>query len=298
MIQSLTDLEEATAFERMTVRTIFPAPIRMPGRPSLDLRTNAIYLYAESARSADDGRAETIKQLRPLVFAAAWKILDVVVELALHQDGLSPSHKEWRITEKVTHARKAAGVVVPLSSRRDLWWRVAQLYAETEEARNCLIHRKFVMSAGGDITSLADRGGNLKADVSASDQEAFCRVAEAVASSAIAKRFTPRDERDLSWWLDQLTRHHGQPPLAKGGGRVRSIESVAVNATSTAQGWVLNLADTKKKAASSFQDRPYVDVEIFFPGAAFAPLRGRLEEAPDDPTFLLDPSAPPSWVDP
>lgn len=43
--------------------------------------------------------------LTPLLFGAAWKILDLFVELALNLSGAKPKRRNWTIEEKVTAAK-------------------------------------------------------------------------------------------------------------------------------------------------------------------------------------------------
>jgi hypothetical protein len=51
------------------------------------------------------------------------------------------------------------------------------------------------------------------------------------------------------------------------------------------------------EAERALPSRPHLDIEIHFPGAGLAPLRGRLEDAPRGPAVSIDPSAPPDWID-
>jgi hypothetical protein len=43
-------------------------------------------------------------QLAPLLFGAAWKTIDLLLEFALSRAGLSPSGRDWLIAEKKKHA--------------------------------------------------------------------------------------------------------------------------------------------------------------------------------------------------
>ena len=122
-------------------------------------------------------RAELIHQLRPLLFGAAWKTLDLLFELAFHQASLVPrSLSRWRILDKQAHARARSGTLAPLSSDSDIWSRLCALYANTVEARHCLTHRSFLLNLEGDMTNLRAPNGMAQPDVTSSEQQAFCRV--------------------------------------------------------------------------------------------------------------------------
>lgn len=80
--------------------------------------------------------------LRPLAFGAAWKVLDLLVELALTQAGVAAAGGSVTITEKVKRARTAVGLCPPLSSDAPVWATLTAVYAATEEVRHSLVHRQ------------------------------------------------------------------------------------------------------------------------------------------------------------
>jgi len=299
MIQTTTEFEEASIFERTVLASVFPLISTQATRASLDLRTSRATTTIAVSSVGDLGgaaREALINELRPLFFGAAWKVLDLLLELAFHQHGLAPTRPgKWTIAEKEAHAVSNLGSCPPISSDRDIWTRICALYANTVEARHCLVHRRFVLSSLGDMTQIQAPSGALQPDLTAMEQEAFCRTAQSIAAACLASRFTNRERIDLIWWLDQLTRHHRAAPLG-GGSPARPVEVVKVDAIHTPSGWTVDLARAHTEVQRVFPGRPYFDVEIYFPGSGFPPLTGRLEEAPLDLAFVIDPASPPSWA--
>jgi hypothetical protein len=240
---------------------------------------------------ADESRNLIIHKLRPLLFGAAWKILDLLVEYGLNQ--ITPQ-AQWTIQAK--QAKASSAVVAPISNDQDVWSRVAALYANTVEARHCLIHRRFVFSAVGDMTQLVDRQGMPMRDVTAEEQNAFCRVAQRASIILQLGRFSPRDRLDLVASLDTLVAHHGLAALG-GGASFRLPEIVYVNAQPATAGWTVDIARALDSAGRTFPGRAYFDIEISFPGTGLPPLVGRLEDAPHGSAIPIDPASPPEWID-
>jgi hypothetical protein len=201
---------------------------------------------------------------------------------------------EWPIADKSKYAQQNRGTCLPLSTDMDVWSRLCQLYAGTEEARHSLIHRSFEVSASGDMTQIRDRHQKPMPDVTVTEQEAFCRAAQRAASACLTSQFSNRDRLDLVWWLDKLTAHHGLVTL--GGSPARPVELIRIDATQIPSGWTVDLAYAFSEAQHTFFGRPYFDVEISFPGSGIPPLTGRLEDAPHEPVVPIDPSSPPLWV--
>jgi hypothetical protein len=245
----------------------------------------------------DAARRALIDQLRPLCFGAAWKVLDLFFELALHSAGLSPKQPgKWTIIEKQTLVRQRRGQCNPLSRDADIWQRLCAIYDATVEGRHSLVHRRFSVSANGDMTNFTDGKGKLMPPLTVTEQDAFCRTVQRVAAAALRSSFSNRDRQDLVWWIDHLATHHGFPAL--GGAAGGPVPIVQVDATMTATGWIVDIDGAAAEVCTNFAGRPFYDIEINFPGSGLAPLTGRLEEAPRGSSVPINPSVPPAWVDP
>src|SRR5688500_1766903 len=94
---------------------------------ALDLRTSDITI--EHTSSLGDERRDKLRNsLLPLLFGAAWKILDLALELAFAQAGLAPE-KGKQLTIKAKSRRAAAhrGSLPGLSTETDIWHALGSL---------------------------------------------------------------------------------------------------------------------------------------------------------------------------
>lgn len=153
MIGSVAEYDDATAFERWALEGLVPLPAARPHSAVKDIENNAIRVIAGTAvvRVYAGGVKEVHVDLRPLAFGAAWKVLDLLIELALSQAGIAVG--TVTIAEKVEHARNAAGQCPPLTGDTVLWRALRATYAGTEEVRHSLVHRTAeVDRASGELT--------------------------------------------------------------------------------------------------------------------------------------------------
>lgn len=236
-IASARDFEDATAFELLTIDELLSAADVENVPRELDLRSQPY----EIGLSAEDDigeplRQELIQSLRPLLFGAAWKVIDLMIELGLNRSTGASANKVWPIASKQQEAKNGRGDCPPLSSELDIWRRLANSYAATVEARHCLIHRDFQFSTDGDMTSIVDRNGATQPNVTLLEQEAFCRLSRLTADAVISGQLTARNKAAIVWYLDRLTNHHGMPVLGTGT-RPRPVEVVRVNAVQTDATW-------------------------------------------------------------
>ena len=285
--------------ERSALELVYPLLGTNPRGSIIELRdleSPRVYaIFRESLGGA--ARAALINELRPLLFGAAWKTLDLLIELALHQAGLRPKMAgRWTIAEKKAHALANRGALDGLSTDTDVWARMCALYANTVEARHCLTHRSFMMGPSGDMTNLHDQNGVAEPDITSGEQQAFCRVSQRAAHVVLSSRFSSRDRSSLIWWMDQLANHHRLGVLG-GGALGQPIPIVLVNAELTAAGWTVDLARARD-GSGMIGGKPYFDIEIYFPGTGLPPVTGYLEEAPSVDKVVIDPAALPQWLHP
>ena len=238
-------------------------------------------------------RDNLIRELRPLLFGTAWKVLDLLIEYGLN---IPTPRAKWTIAAKKADAHTVA--VAPLGGDHQIWSRIAAVYANTVEHRHCLIHRSFVFSAVGDMTHMHDLAQNPIADLTLVEQDAFCRLAQRSAMIVATQRYTQRERLDLVASLDALNNHH-QMNLIGGGAKASQPLLIRIDATRAGiSSWTIDIVQAMQKAAEVFPGRPYFDIEINFPDAGIPPLIGRLEDAPRDVVLELDLQHLPSWIEP
>ncbi len=292
MIASLTEFEDATAFERWTLEGLVPLPAARPHSAVKDIENNAVRVMVGTAvlRVYAGAVKEVHVDLRPLAVGAAWKVLDLLVELALWQGRLG-TRRRTTIADKVRLASGAAGQCPPLSRDVALWRALTGTYVGTEEIRHSLVHRRAeVERATGELTG-RDRSGQPLVPISAAQQESFCRAVERAASAVLANNISPRERSDLAWNLDQLAHLHGQPTI---GGQEMAPPPLAVAPSRMSGASVLvDPSALLSELRANFPDRAAYD-------ASFALQDGRhmlveLEQAPQT-EVAVDPDELPSWA--
>jgi hypothetical protein len=109
MIQTVEDFDEATLFERLALDRVRPV-LGDESTDEIDLRSPnkqggvIVHVRLHCSVSGDAVNSLAVA-LTPLLFGAAWKILDLFVELALNLSGATPKRRNWTIDEKVVAAQ-------------------------------------------------------------------------------------------------------------------------------------------------------------------------------------------------
>jgi hypothetical protein len=129
MPSTVSDFQDDTAFEGLLLDRVSPLIPSSADGSVIDLRQpggNSVNIsLTESVGSGGHDQLRE-SEVRPLVFGAAWKVLDLLVELGLDMAGIPPTHgKRYTITEKVQKAG-VGGVtaMTPFNSHAALWLRL------------------------------------------------------------------------------------------------------------------------------------------------------------------------------
>jgi hypothetical protein len=296
MIQNISDFEDATAFERYALDSasnVVPAV----GTASVDLRgTSRTFERGFNDDLTLGGAQQPLADLRPLLFGAAWKVLDFLVELALHGAGEQPDRRngtEWSIEGKSARAAQHRGACPPLSSEPAIWAALCDLYVSTVETRHSLVHRRVRVDPGsGDMTG-TDRDGTPLPTLTVEDQEAFVQVARAAAAAAISGSLRPRQRGALLWQLARLQGHHGNRAL--GGVEPAPIPRVIDNLEREGADWVVDVPSLLQRAKAAFSQAQQFDVELHVPDGSGVVYEGELETAPQT-REAIDPVSLPPWL--
>ena len=219
MISTQQDFEEGTAFELYVLERVRPA-IEQHGGAYIDLRgskTVAAVGISVGGICSEAGVNELKDQLAPLLFGAAWKVLDLLLEFALNKARLTPKANEWRIAEKQQHALKGRGDRSVLQCSQPVWETLLRVYANTDEHRHCLIHRTAKVEEGTGTMEGIDRKQRPLRPLTRDHQVALAKVAALAARGVIEGGIDRRSEDHLKYQLDQLTVHTGSPAFGVGG---------------------------------------------------------------------------------
>ena len=216
-MMSNSDFAEETAFERLVLDRL--VPIMSPhSTEEIDLReaitsTGQINLRMSFSSSMSGQEvAKATLSVMPLLFGAAWKIFDLMLELALHLRREPSEKRHWTIQEKKKIALSGELRPLPLfSTEKNLWNALCKIYAVTVEHRHCLVHRTACFSETPLLLSGKDKSGEALRPLAASELEAFVRAAQLAASTIISGKLDSRNAKHLRYELDQLKTHTNIP---------------------------------------------------------------------------------------
>jgi hypothetical protein len=306
MPANLTEFTDDTAFERYLLDRGTPLLPTSQGTSVIELGeagtvgvavgvSPAVVRVSAGDSSRSPGDQLSADDIRPLLFGAAWKVLDLLCELALEQAGIAHQGTRYLISFKVEKATN--GTVMPVSlfhGHPDLWARIMGIYGATEELRNSLMHRRLIVDpVTGEMSGVGKPGHTAPTPVNASEQLAFCKVAEGAAEAVINGTLPGRRGGQLAWALDQLTAHHGQSPFGASP-MYGLVPQVIVPAAPEPSGdLTLDFDGISSRARAAVQGVSHYDLEIHLPDSRV--LAGALEDAPaGQGTISL--ADPPNWL--
>lgn len=293
MIETVEEFAEATLFERLTLDRVRPV-LGDESTDEIDLRSpdaqGSVIVHVRLHCSVSGDAVNSLAvALTPLLFGAAWKILDLFVELALNSAG--QPRKKWSIEDKAVAARRGEGLQSLLTEDPGIWRAVLMLYAATVEHRHCLVHRTAKFSSQAAQLTGVDKRGVALLPLTKNELDAFLVIAQEVASAVIAGGLEARSADYLRFELDQLREHTGLSDL---GGKRRSKPVMVRMVPAPVTGDLYEL-DFKAAYERATEARPHshYDVWIDCPDDSGRTLFARMEDVPMETVrFGLD-SPPP-----
>lgn len=295
---TVDDFIEATEFERLALDRYLPLFGDEPG-DTWDFReaivgsgpVNLRVEFIADVRRTDEGLRAA---LLPLVFGAAWKVLDLLMELALAHAGYQPDlARGWSIAEKGRLAKQGRGESALLGVEPQTWKAIGRLYAATAEHRHCLVHRTASFSVQPIQLTGASRHGPLL-PLDQRELHAFIHLAQLVADGVRDGGLSRRSVDYLHLCLQRLERHSGvmvaegvllQPPL-------KAWMALKVDEEGR---WVADFAYLHEQLARR-APKQHVDVWIEIPGEASHSLFGHLDDIPRQ-AALLDLARLPGYLE-
>jgi len=290
MAMNLSDLNDATEFERWALSGLVPLPATRPHSVVKDTTKNAVEIRLGTAQISVVAGGKTVAvDILPLAFGLAWKILDLQAELAFDSSGLIPSRgQRWLFKDKVRHARAGSGSCLPLSADSPVWQALLTSYAKTTQVRHSLVHGQADFLPNGDLVGHDTQGRPLP-PLTRPAQEAFCRAAQRSLNATLNGTITLRERADLAFHLDQLSVIHGL--LAIGG--VELDHPPLILADGTGNPVRLDIPQLLQEALSSWPSLKQFDLGVRLPDGRT--LVGELEYAPKR-IVEFDPAQPPDWL--
>jgi hypothetical protein len=280
---SAREFEDDTAFERLVLDRAVPLVLPDAGSTVIDLRGEVLSVNATvrpktvHVMVGDTLGGASLTEVRPLLFGAAWKVLDLLVEYAMITAGRSPDagRDRYSISGKVGACRAGLPALPEFA----------------EQLRNTLVHRQAHVDANGSLTP-TESGKPIGRPLTADEQETFCRAVQRAAQAVLSGRLDMRSANDLAFCLDALAAHHGAGTLG-GVDAPRRTFIVQVTPEETESEAIVDIDAVRVAAQQAVSDVPYFDLEIHLADSRI--LTGRLEDADSSPAHI-DKLNPPSWL--
>ncbi|WP_153110570.1 hypothetical protein [Propionivibrio limicola] len=180
MILTVEEFDEATLFERLALDRVRPV-LGDESTDEIDLRSpdqhGGVIMHVRLHCSVSGDAVNSLAvALTPLLFGAAWKTLDLFVELALNLAGTKPKRRNWTINEKVTAAQGGLGLCSLLTGDAALWRAILCTYAATHQHRHCVVHRTAQFSSQAVQLTGVDNGGAALRPMTKNELDAFLVV--------------------------------------------------------------------------------------------------------------------------
>lgn len=209
---SKKDFADRTDFERFVLTELGVHRIRIDD-PSVihDLRSGGGIVARAKGVSMSRAKQKLAARVRPLSFAAAYKVLDLLVEEVLRANKLLSTHLGFKQKIRKVQIRPAA-LPHPLAMRPALWDRLAKLFDAFLEARNAVTHRRSDRTPNGGL-DVYDNGGTKLDTIGADELAHFVTAVHATAEAVIVAQTDERELDVLAWHLNQLAHRHNLPAL-------------------------------------------------------------------------------------
>lgn len=295
MILNIQDFDEGTAFELYVLETVRPA-IEPHAGASIDLRSSATVaaVFVSITESISGQALDGLKdQLSPLLFGAAWKVLDILLEFALNSASLTPARHDWSIAEKQRHASNGQGDRAVLGCSQGAWQALLSVYANTVEHRHCLVHRTAKVDPATGTLDGVDRNQNPLRSLTRGQQVALAKAATLAARGVLRGGIDPRSEDHLKYQLDQLSLHTGAPAFGVGGASAPVDIRLALSQENGV--YFLDMTGVLEKARRRFPTVAHFDILVDVPDGSARKLFGYAENCPPGRS-TLDLAALPPWL--
>ena len=210
-----TELEEMLGYERYILKACNDAIRQSRGvcGPTTIIIPDdgAIQICLSIEDPIGDTGAGMTHRMSPLVFAAAYKLLDMVVEWTIRENGLKCP---YQFAQKVAIIDKTPSLVYPDFIGADTALRdvLVGLFKTALPYRNAVIHNKWGKNVGGDLHFDFHKNGQhytlaLKFDAILTLAEAQSLLGDLLVNPPV----DPNKLNTMKWLLDRLTFLHGKP---------------------------------------------------------------------------------------
>ena len=162
-----------------------------------------------------DWRPGFLSAAAPLVFVTTFKLLDMLVEWVLEENG-TPS--TFRFQQKLQHLRGSPAFPPVVASRPWLEERLLGLYANLEPLRGTIIHDRHFTSTDGAIRVRSSKGNVVgpEVEIGAARLKTLATAMVSVVKYVLQSwAFNEYREKVLRHGLDELVELHGEVSLGQ-----------------------------------------------------------------------------------
>jgi hypothetical protein len=290
------DFEDATAFELLLLQTILNAG-ESSSKEIIDLADSSggitRHLCSGIALSDNDVNALKVKFI-PLGFGAGWKVIDLMIEHEIALAGLpTPSRGYLPISTKKEYAATRAIRGISFQCEQQTWDCLFDLYSNTVEHRNSLVHRTAQVDwATGSLNGTDRLTKQALVVLTREEQLAFANAAVLAAKGVIDSKICQRDEAFPKHYLNQLM-HHSKASIIAGASAPQAI-AVKIPLESDEHGLFVDLESQLNKLTQQLSTC-YFDVYIRHPTNLAIKMWAKSELMPRNRVYI-DIEAPPGWL--
>ena len=219
---AITKLIERTEYESWLLEAVYALVENelFPSWPdgavySVDKSNARFFVHARSNIILGDWRPGFLVAGAPLVFVAAFKLLDMLIEWILEENGLPST---FRFQQKLEWLKNSPIFPPQIESRRWLVERLAGLYRTLEPLRGTIIHDKHFTAADGAIQVASSRRGVTRepVEISATHLRILARTIVSVLRYVDGTwQLDEFREKKLRYDLDELATLHRLPSLGQ-----------------------------------------------------------------------------------
>jgi hypothetical protein len=287
------DFTDDTDFERFMLNSLGTHRIQVTEPKYIyDNRNRSITGKLGMAEEGTRAREELRYSLHPLGFAAAYKVLDMLVEYVLRANGAPAGRLTFKWKRKNLQ-KQPITLPPPLNAHLELWDRLAVLYTKFQDARHAVTHRRCQVTKVGALEIFDDKRQRTDT-ISSAEIGFFAAAVHAGAELVIGVRDDSRRTNIAMWYLDKLQSRHRLPPLSltdpNADRRLLVTDLVALDDGR------LRFEVARAKEIIDRQPKPSLwDLRLHVGNRVFV---GLWEEVEDQSTAALDfhPAMPPAWL--
>jgi hypothetical protein len=288
------DFAADTEFERSVLDCLAILNIRVPEPKYIYSDKKGIIGKIGMAEEGTGPREELRVCVRPLLFVASYKVLDMLVEHVLKAN-TAPSGRltfEWK---RRNVASRPGMLPTPLNNYLTLWDCLVKLYEVFADARNAVTHRRFKVTGAGAL-EVYDDSRNLVGMITSVENQSFSAGIHATAELVINGQSDRRRTNIAGFYLNTLQQRHGQPLLPATDPNAHRWR-LEIGLAEVGDGRLrFDLASARE--IIDRQPKPSLwDLRLNGGGRVFV---GFWEEVPDDLASAVDfdPTMPPAWLSP